>query len=385
MRSLTVNDAAAQFRGADLMLTHNEWRSFGLQLADAFDTMVAHGARARLHAHAAFARLMHGKEPIEYVRGPATPYRVLEDGPLARLIHYPAAKGTAGKPLLIVASLINRYYVFDLLPELSVVALLNRRGFDVYVLDWKSPGPDGPDLGFADYVDGVIPAAAKTVAALHRGTLPAVIGYCMGGTLAVMYAARHPETLKALCLLGTPVEFRLSGELYDLTDRRRFDADLLMDVLGNMPPAMMQSGFKLLNPFDAINKMVSLVRDAGDADRVRHFVALESWLDDNIAFPGGVYREYIRALYQDDLLCKRSMRIDGTPVDLSQLRAPLLNVMALRDHICAPASSRALMPLVGSTVKETLEFETGHIGLTTSRRSLAELWPRIADWVEQRA
>ena len=367
------------------MLMHNEWRDFGLQLADAMDTMVAHGARARLHAHAAFARLLHGKPPIEYVRGPATAHRVLDDGPLARLLHYPAAHGGVGKPILIVASLINRYYVLDLLPELSVIALLNRRGFDVYVLDWKSPGAEGPELGFGDYVDGVIPSAAKKVAALHRGTLPAVIGYCMGGTLSVMFAARHADKLRALCLLGTPVEFRLSGELYNLTDRRRFDADLLMDVLGNMPPTMMQSGFKLLNPFDAFNKMASLLRDAADAERVRHFVALESWLDDNVAFPGGVYREYIRSLYQDDLLCKRLMRIAGSPVDLSKLSAPLLNVIALRDHICAPPSSHALMPLVGSKQKEVMEFETGHIGLTTSRRSLAELWPRIADWMEQRA
>ncbi len=367
------------------MQMHKEWRSLGLQLADTFDAMAAHGARARLHAQAAFARLMHGKGPIDFVAGPASPYDVLEEWPLARLIHYRSTKPGAGKPILLVASLINRYYVMDLLPELSVIALLNRRGFDVYVLDWKSPGPDGPELGFADYVDGVIPKAAKLVAARHGATgLPTVIGYCMGGTLSVMFAARHADKLRALVLLGTPVEFRLSGELYNLTDRRRFDADLLMDMLGNMPPVMMQSGFKLLNPLDAFNKITSLVRDAGDADRVRHFVALESWLDDNVAFPGGVYREYIRALYQDDLLCKRTMRIAGTPVELAKLTAPLLNVIALRDHICNPPSSKALMKLCGSTDAQVLEFDTGHIGLTTSRRSLAELWPRIADWMEQR-
>ena len=56
------------------MQPHNEWRDLGLQLADAFDTMVAHGARARLHAQAAFARLLQGKEPIDFVRGPATPH-----------------------------------------------------------------------------------------------------------------------------------------------------------------------------------------------------------------------------------------------------------------------------------------------------------------------
>jgi polyhydroxyalkanoate synthase subunit PhaC len=371
------------------MQTHNEWRDLGLQLADTFDTILAHGSRTRLHAQAAFARLLQGKAPIEFVRGPATAHELIEEGPLARLLHYPSTKPGSTKPILIVSSLINRYYVLDLLPELSVIAQLNRRGFDVYVLDWKSPGADGPSLGFADYVDGVILDAAKTVARRHGGGatagLPTVVGYCMGGTLAVMFAARHADKLRALCLLGTPVEFRLSGELWSLTDRRRFDADLLMDVLGNMPPALMQSGFKLLNPLDAFNKMVGLMRDAADGERVRHFVALESWLDDNIAFPGGVYREYIRALYQDDSLCSRTMRIAGTLVDLNKLTAPLLNVIALRDHICAPPASRALMPLVGSKQKEVMEFDTGHIGLTTSRRSLAELWPRIADWMERLA
>jgi polyhydroxyalkanoate synthase len=285
---------------------------------------------------------------------------------------------------LIVASLINRYYVLDLLPELSVIAQLNRRGFDVYILDWKAPGAAGPALNFGDYVDGVIPEAAGTVAAQHCG-MPVVIGYCMGGTMAAMFAARHPDKLRALVLLGTPIEFGTSGELAGMTDRRFFDVELLMEVLGNMPPAMMQSGFKLLNPADAWNKLMGLLRDADDADRVRHFVALESWLDDNIAFPGGLYRTYIRALYQDDLLCKRTMTIGGTPVDLARLTAPLLNVVALRDHICAPPSSRALMRLVGSKDAELLEFDTGHIGLTTSRRSLAELWPRIADWMGSRA
>jgi poly-beta-hydroxyalkanoate depolymerase len=43
------------------------------------------------------------------------------------------------------------------------------------------------------------------------------------------------------------------------------------------------------------------------------------------------------------------------------------------------------MPLVASKRKELMEFDTGHIGLTTSRRSFAELWPRIADWMEQQA
>ena len=83
--------------------------------------------RARLHGQAALARLWLGKEPIELVRGPATAHRVLEDGPLARLLHYPSAKPGVRRPLLVVSSLINRFYVLDLLPELSVIALLRKQ------------------------------------------------------------------------------------------------------------------------------------------------------------------------------------------------------------------------------------------------------------------
>lgn len=28
-----------------------------------------------------------------------------------------------------------------------------------------------------------------------------------------------------------------------------------------------------------------------------------------------------------------------------------------------------------------MDFDTGHIGLTTSKRAIKELWPRVAEWM----
>src|SRR5581483_9301459 len=228
------------------------------------------------------------------------------------------AKGMA-TPILIVSSLINRFYVLDLLPEISVIDQLCKRGFDVWVLDWKAPGADGPALGFADYVDGAILDGATQAAGASGVESVAVIGYCMGGTLATLFAARHPARVRALVLLGTPIEFGASGQLARWTRRELFDADLMMDAYGNMPPALMQSGFKLMNPADLLFKLARLYLDAGDEARVRHVVALEAWLEDNQAFPGGVYRDYIRKLYQNDALIRGELRVAGSPVSLSSL------------------------------------------------------------------
>ena len=73
--------------------------------------------------------------------------------------------------------------------------------------------------------------------------------------------------------------------------------------------------------------------------------------------------------------------VDGSPVDLQKLPMPLLVITGTKDTIAAPASSLALLDKVPSTDKHALSFEGGHIGLTTSRRALRDLWPRAADWM----
>jgi polyhydroxyalkanoate synthase subunit PhaC len=350
----------------------------------AADEIAAAAARARLHLVAQTARALHGKPPIAFIAGAAHPFTCVADHPLARLLRYePLGTRRAGS-VVVVASLINKYYVLDLLPEISVLRGYQQRGFAVYVLDWKAPGASGPELGFAEYVDGAIAAAVDHAAAAEGGA-PHLLGYCMGGTMAAMYAARRPTSIRSLTLLASPIDFHASGVLADWTRRERFDADLVVDALGNMPPWLMQSGFKLMNPIDQVMKPLRTLLDGADELRIRHVTALESWLDDNIAFPGKLYREYIKGLYQDNALVRGELAFGGQKVDLARITAPLLNVVAARDHIAAPPSSTVLQNLVGSTDREALTVDTGHIGLTASRGTLEKAWPKIWAWVEARA
>lgn len=355
-----------------------------LAFASTVDELASSAARARLHFIAQTARALHGKPPIEWIGGPAHRSTLVADLPLARLLRYePRGKKRQGS-VVVVASLINKFYVLDLLPEISVIRGYQDRGFAVYVLDWKAPGLLGPELGFVDYVDGAI-GHAVTHAAGAEGAPPHLLGYCMGGTMAAMFAARRPDAIRTLTLLAAPIDFHATGVLSDWTKRERFDADLVIDALGNMPPTLMQSGFRLMNPIDMVLKPLRTLLDGADEDRIRHVTALEAWLDDNMAFAGGLYRQYIKGLYQDNALVRGEMVVGGTKVDLGKIVAPLLNVVATRDHIAAPASSSVLQNLVASADRELLTTETGHIGLTASKRTLEKFWPKIYAWVEARA
>lgn len=131
----------------------------------------------------------------------------MSDG--TQLRHYQAEGSSCGK-VLVVSSLINRFYVLDLLPQVSVINLLNHHGLDVYVLDWGAPGLRGQTRTFADYVHGFVPWALARIQERDPGPVH-LKGYCMGGTLTAMAAALHPEHVQTLVTLASPIDFHKSG------------------------------------------------------------------------------------------------------------------------------------------------------------------------------
>jgi polyhydroxyalkanoate synthase len=141
------------------------------------------------------------------------PYRrALTDPPAVwqagctRLLDYgqaPEATDPEGPPVLVVPSLINRGYILDLGPGRSALRALAAAGLRPLLLDWGTPGKAEAGFGLHDY------GAERLVPALHHARALAgrdvgVVGYCMGGTLAVGLAARAPEGIAALAILGAP-------------------------------------------------------------------------------------------------------------------------------------------------------------------------------------
>ncbi|OGO41628.1 MAG: hypothetical protein A2Z04_00995 [Chloroflexi bacterium RBG_16_57_9] len=288
-------------------------------------------------------------------------------------------------PILMVPSIINKYYILDLKPGRSLVEYLLGRGFDVWIIDWGIPSDEDRLDTFDKYINGYLARSVQKVLDLTGQEQLSLLGYCIGGTFTAIYAALHDHQIRNLIQLAAPINFHDDGILSAWASKEAFPIDVVVDAFGNMPKWLMQTSFQWLRPTNDLAQAVNLWERLDDPKKTDDFLTLRSWLNDNIDFPGEAYRKYIRDCYQDNLLVQNRMQIDGDTVDLGRITANLLTVSATQDHICPPRSAAVLNDLVSSQDKQVLTLAGGHIGVVAGSGASKGLWVKLGDWLAQRS
>lgn len=304
----------------------------------------------------------------------------LEGG--ASLYRFRGAAHPGRKPLLLVPSMINRWYVLDLRPGASLVEALVGAGFDVWCLDWGTPEAEDRYLDW----EAVLARLGRAVRRVKRETGAdqiGVLGYCMGGTLTTIYVAQHAKEIAALVTLAAPIDFARGGQLRCMVEPRWFDADAIADA-GNVAPDQMQAGFSALRPTLELGKLMSMPDLAMDPKARDAFLALDEWASDNIPFPAEAYRRYIREMYQANELALGTHRVGGRGVSLGEITCPTLVITASRDTICPPAAATALLDHIAASDKDVLEVPGGHVGAVVGSRAAKEMHPALASWLSTR-
>ncbi|MDE1821362.1 MAG: alpha/beta fold hydrolase [Euryarchaeota archaeon] len=316
---------------------------------------------------------------------------VLREGRM-RLLHYRCPQGVLKEdrpPVLCVYALINKPYIMDLQPGLSVVETLLSRGLDVFLIDWGTPNELDRDLTLHDYVNGYV---GRSVEAVQRETGEAqvhILGYCMGGTFSAMYTALHPENVRTLTLMAAPLDFDTRSSYLNIwAHAPGFDAWKIARTFGLIPPEFFNSAFGMLDPLrTSYLKFKDLLERMDDTPFVENFLRMEKWTNDGIPMAGPTYAEFIDKGYQKNLLIKGEWTLDGDKrrVDLKAIDMPLATIVGLKDNLVPPESTEHVLGYVGSKDTTKFQFPGGHIGLSVSRRAHQELWPRYADWVLARS
>lgn len=312
-----------------------------------------------------------------------TPADVVFEENKWRLLRY-RGESTLRTPILLVPSLINRHYVLDLAPGRSFVAWLTAQGHPVYIIDWGTPGPEDRDVTLDQIIAGYLGRAVRQVAKSSPRGQAHVLGYCLGGTLAAIYAAHRPAHVASLTTLAAPVAFAGGGLLATFTRTKSFDVDALVQATGNVPWQLMQIAFHMLRPTLSLSKLVHAIDKASDDEFLQGFVALERWGNDNVSFPGAAYAEYIRRLYIDDGLVQNGFALAGEPVSLTNIRCPTLVVTFKHDSIVPEPSAVPLYDRAGTADKQHLSLSGGHVGAVVARKASEKLWPELSKFWRER-
>ena len=295
-----------------------------------------------------------------------------------RLLDY--GRGRGGAAVLLVPSLINRYYILDLLPERSFVRQLAAAGLRPLVIDWGDPRAAERGFSLDDYISGPLGGALTEAAAANGGRPVALLGYCMGGLLALAAALLRPADVAALVLLATPWDFhaerqsqaQLLGTLADWLP-------LLLDDGAAVPLWIIQSLFLALDPFLAERKFIRFAAMDPEGAAARGFVALEDWINDGVPLAHRVAVECARSWYRDNAPARRRWRVGGRAMLPAELEMPALVVLPARDRIVPPASAAPLAAAIRRTTVMRPPF--GHIGMMASGAAPAAVWRPIAEWL----
>ncbi len=189
---------------------------------------------------------------------------VWQSGKIKLFRYRPIARPAASAPLLIVYALVNRPYMMDLQEDRSLIRGLLNEGLDVYLIDWGYP--DGADrfTTLADYIDEQLAGCVQQILEKHHLDHLNMLGVCQGGVLSLCFSALHPQHIKNLITMVTPVDFHTPADLLSKWARKIDVAALVGD--GNVSGDVLNQLFLSLMPFRLTQqKYVDLL--AGNPDR----------------------------------------------------------------------------------------------------------------------
>jgi polyhydroxyalkanoate synthase len=286
-----------------------------------------------------------------------------------------------GPPVLFISAPVSRYFILDLLPGRSFAAHVAAAPFDVFIMDFGEPSTCDRFADLDYYVNGLVRRAVRRVTLITGDTAVAIVGYCLGGTLSLLYTALHPRTVSRLALLTTTVDGDVKGGIPWAAHCMGLEGESY-DNPRLVPAAEVKSWFEMLAP--GSNSTLGRANDLWErldqpVERLRDVRTMASWVDDVVPASGRLLAELYREFGPTrNGLVAGTARVGGRDIDLSAVSMPVLSVSAAKDTIAPPEGVDAISRLVPHA--QTVRLPGGHVGIVAGR-SAASLWGLTVDFL----
>ncbi|MBP2240467.1 polyhydroxyalkanoate synthase [Cytobacillus eiseniae] len=281
----------------------------------------------------------------------------------ATLWHYPPKEKKYNIPIFMIYSLINQPFILDLGPKYSLIEALTNSGYDVYLLDFGIPSYEDKDLTMDDYILRYIKKGVQRALLHSKAEEISLLGFCMGGTFAAIYASIAEEPIKNLILSVAPVDFSTFSVLengIDLLREGEIHLEPLLDAWGLIPARSMKSGIRLVSAPIYYSHYLSLLSHADDEEKNLKWRRYNHWAKSHIPFPAATLKQMMNDLGKDNKLIKGQLIIGNKQAKLDNIHANLLAVGATYDRLVPKEQILPITDHVSSIDKTFHMLKGGH-------------------------
>lgn len=274
--------------------------------------------------------------------------------------------GGKGPPVVLIPSLINPPRILDLDEETSLTNFIASSGRRALLVDW-GPAAGRRDLGVAQHVEQLL---LPLLAALDEP--PVLVGYCLGGTMAV--AAAPLIGAPATATIAAPWHFDgFDDQARRLLSQLWAGSKGAAGRLGMLPMEALQSAFWNLDPARTVSKFERFADLDPLSREAQAFVTLEDWSNDGPPVPYAAAREMFEGFFEQDLPGNGRWQVAGGNAQHGATR--LLNIVSTSDRIVPAATA----PRAG----DLIELSLGHVGMVVGSRAREALWEPLDRWLSQ--
>lgn len=358
----------------------------------------------------AFDWLFH-KESL--VQSGKTPYTVVHTGdpmsvryydltddaiPLADNRTLAVRKKKHAVPLVLVPPLGVTTETFDLMPNRSLVRYMAACGYPTYLICWGTPERRHASLSMRDYADRMMAEALDAVRAHSASKEVSLMGWCMGGLLALIHAGLPgTQDIRAIVTIASPIDMRggglIAGVSRIINSPAKFIAHYTDFKLNRLNPESFHApgwvtalAFKLTDPIGSVTTYWDLLLNLWDREFVESHTTTSDYLNHMLAYPMGMVGDMFTKMSMQNQMAKGEFALSRSRVSqFANITVPLYVFAGAKDVLVAASTAEHILDVVGSSDKRFEVAPGGHMGVMLGASAQGAVWERAANWLEPRS
>ncbi|MEV6390364.1 alpha/beta fold hydrolase [Nocardia xishanensis] len=308
------------------------------------------------------------------------PSTVLWDEPHRLLRRYDGGDSDGASAVLLVPPLAAPASCFDLRPGQSLARFLRDSGRATYLVDYGEISFADRRMGFEDWIDGILPEAITRTSADIGGKPVDLVGWSIGGTLALLTAAAHAHLpIRSITAVGSPLDYDKMTGIPQLRAVAKLTGGIATSTAvraaGGIPARLTRAAYRVTAWDRELTRPWFVASNIARTETLAKMESIDRFMAAMPGYPGRFYGQLWGRLILNNDIGRGVVRLGDRRIALADVTAPVLLVGGPADVITPAAAVEAgTRTLTGSA---SVRYETSpgsHLGILTGETARDTTW-----------